>query len=929
MCLPRQRGLGTAARHRAALAVAVLAVAVAAAPATAASPDDTGTTDLANPAVAQITGLADDAGSGRAVVALGDVNRDGTGDYAISSPKGAAGAGVVQVVFSRGDAPPLPLADLGTGGFQIQGTGPTPAVAPAGDLNGDGSADLLIGRRNAYFTKGGTAGDGIAYVVFGQTTSTSITLQKLSRTDGFRIAGTSMEGAGASVAALGDLDGDTVPEIAVGAPAASPLGRAGAGRIAVVLSSRRQGSVNLASAGNGIIELDGAAAGDRAGSALAALPDVDADGRPDLAIGAPGPKGAPGAVAIVHLPAPDAPPIDLAALVDQQRGAVRTGAAGEGAGSVLASAGDRDGDGVGDLLVGVPGASPYGRTGAGAVYLMSGTSAGAGPLGPGAWLAGGHRYDMVGAGVDAGGAVAPGALPATGAVLVGAPIRTRKDNPPWLAAPLGRSGAGSAWVIFPAVGIAPVDLALPPPGRVQRLAGPTIGAHSGSAVALLEGRSALIGGSATPPQFAASLVTNLHPPAATPPGDGCNTTNLEVVIDDSSSMLKTDPSLLRRQALDLLLTKPSNAGRVTGAVEFGSWAAEIFPPVPAPGSSADPVHDRLEALLDEHLRGDAIFTNYNAGLLAAGAQNPDADARIFITDGGHGRGGAIAPFDPTTADGTKTYVISLRAQSPLKPGSTDDQRLQDIAGRTGGAYFRNVTAEQLGPVLDTIDALALACGTALPTAATAAASSKAAPTTTDLARRRGPEPRAGDPRRARGRPAPERQRERQAPVCALHDRPAQHPRHDRRHAQLGGPERQLRRELGQDRLLRPPDDHHPGERHPAGFGRSHGQTGRSEDPGEPRRELRVAAHRRRQASARRCAGDRRHQGGRGRPDGGQGEQEEEKEEERAQERRARPVERGARRRRQRVRRHERGIAMPGVPRPGCPYLGPDRAGAAR
>jgi len=144
------------------------------------------------------------------------------------------------------------------------------------------------------------------------------------------------------------------------------------------------------------------------------------------------------------------------------------------------------------------------------------------------------------------------------------------------------------------------------------------------------------------------------------------------------------------------------------------------------------VHDRLEALLDEHLRGDAIFTNYNAGLQAAGAQNPDADARIFITDGGHGRGGAIAPFDPTTADGTKTYVISLRAQSPLKPGGTDDQRLQDIAARTGGAYFRNVTAEQLGPVLDTIDALALGCGTALPTAATAAASSKAAPTTTDL-----------------------------------------------------------------------------------------------------------------------------------------------------------------------------------------------------
>ena len=68
----------------------------------------------------------------------------------------------------------------------------------------------------------------------------------------------------------------------------------------------------------------------------------------------------------------------------------------------------------------------------------------------------------------------------------------------------------------------------------------------------------------------------------------------------------------------------------------------------------------------------------------------------------------------------------------LTPDGTDDLRLQDIASRTGGAYFRNVTADQLGPVLDTIDSLALACGTALPTAATAAAAPKATPTTSDL-----------------------------------------------------------------------------------------------------------------------------------------------------------------------------------------------------
>ena len=187
---------------------------------------------------------------------------------------------------------------------------------------------------------------------------------------------------------------------------------------------------------------------------------------------------------------------------------------------------------------------------------------------------------------------------------------------------------------------APIDLALPPHGSVVRLAGPAADAHSGSSVALLSAAappSVLVGGTATPVNMAASLVSGLVPPAAEPQASGgCTTTNLEVVIDDSSSMLRTDPLRLRRQALDLLLTKPTNAGRITGAVEFGSWASEIFPPIAAPGTSAGPLHDLLEALLDEHLRADATNTNYNAGLQAAGMQDPGAGARIFITDGGHG-----------------------------------------------------------------------------------------------------------------------------------------------------------------------------------------------------------------------------------------------------------------------------------------------------
>jgi hypothetical protein len=225
-----------------------------------------------------------------------------------------------------------------------------------------------------------------------------------------------------------------------------------------------------------------------------------------------------------------------------------------------------------------------------------------------------------------------------------------------------------------------------------------------------------------------SLVSGVQPPAAAPAGRGCGTTNIEVVIDDSSSMPKTDPDNLRKQALDLLLTKPSNAGRVTGAVEFAASAEQIFQPLPAPGTSVGALHDRLEALLDEHLLGDVYGTNYNAGFLAAASQNPDAGARIFITDGGHG-GIGVPAFDINTVGDVPTYVIGV---FKLRPGGTDDTRLRKIAEQTHGAYFGDVTAETLGPVLDTIDALGLACGTALPTAATAAADSKDAPTSSDL-----------------------------------------------------------------------------------------------------------------------------------------------------------------------------------------------------
>ena len=321
-------------------------------------------------------------------------------DFAVGYPYvprlGRQNAGAVEVVFGRrgGDGPAsVRLGELGDGGFEIVGNVTNRylgrVIAGAGDVNGDGLADVLIGSSTAPRKTGTPPAqvEGVVYVVFGRRDSTPVDLNNLGA-GGFRIYGAPGDHAGTAVAAVGDLDGDGRPEIAVGASNASPGGRAGAGRVMIVLSSRRAGNVDLAAPGAGALEIDGAAAGDRAGYAVAGLPDVNGDGRPDVAIGAPGPAptsqvpAANGSVGIVHVPAPDAAPVDLAALAPGQ-GATLAGAPGEAAGSALASVGDLNGDGIADLVVGAPYASPFGRVNAGVVYFVSGSADGSGSLASG------------------------------------------------------------------------------------------------------------------------------------------------------------------------------------------------------------------------------------------------------------------------------------------------------------------------------------------------------------------------------------------------------------------------------------------------------------------------------------------------------------------------------------------------------------------
>jgi hypothetical protein len=709
----------------------VLLLLAAAPPAASAASPVGGTVDLASDADATFTPGGPEAKLG-VVAAVGDVNGDAKTDYAVSYPYatrlGRDEAGVVKVVFGQsggGLAGKIGLGDSEPG-FEIVGNAVKRhlgfVVAGAGDVNGDGYGDLMIGSPGTRLS-GSTSPtpEGFVYVVFGKATSAQVDTAKSATR--FRIWGAPGDRAGSSVSAVGDVDGDGLPEIAVGAPA----GLGGAGRVMVVLSSARAGDVNLATVGAGALEIDGAAAGDAAGSAVAGLPDVNGDGRADLAIGAKGAAQGSGSVAIIHLPAPGAGALSLAS-IPGGLGGIRVGPAGSAAGTALASVGDLTGDGIGDLAVGAPTASPaptgstLTRTRAGAVYLVSGSLGGTGSLG-GEWLIGDRIGDRAGYSLHAG--AAPGAAAATpaAAVAVGTPVGVFK-NP--TNGPLGRPHAGEAFVVFPSAARGQIDLGLPPPGAVARLVGPTQ-AHAGGTVALARdgATTSVLVGARTPQDAAAWGVRDVRPPAfpSRQTTECERDTNLEVIVDDSGSMSTNDSQFLAQQALDLLLTKPGNLNRITGAVEFGSRAQQIFAPVPAPGRSTGALHDLLAGLMSEHIRHDAGQTNFGDAFLAARAMNPTATARILITDGFATKTG-FRPPDPAVVQAVPTWVIGLG--QTRAPGAA--KQIAKLARLSGGGYFPVATSEQLAGVVDTIDSVGLCHLAALPTTTIGSGGSATTPT---------------------------------------------------------------------------------------------------------------------------------------------------------------------------------------------------------
>lgn len=178
-----------------------------------------------------------------------------------------------------------------------------------------------------------------------------------------------------------------------------------------------------------------------------------------------------------------------------------------------------------------------------------------------------------------------------------------------------------------------------------------------------------------------------HAAACTP------ATNLEAVIDDSGSMGGTDPNRLRVAGLDLLIDTPGNERKTLGAVEFGDAADAVF----APGAIG-PNAGGMKAALGAKINADNGTTNYNAAFDQANADNPTAQARIFLTDGGHN---ADAYLNTHLGGGKpRTYVVGFGSST----SGADGVRLAQIAGDTGGQYFPQTDSSNLQAVINRIGA---------------------------------------------------------------------------------------------------------------------------------------------------------------------------------------------------------------------------------
>ncbi len=329
-----------------------------------------------------------DEGCGSSVSSAGDINGDGLADMVIGAPYarlslGRLVAGKTYIIFGSANqtawgngAVDLSQLHDGRRGFVLEGEVARSEsgffVSGGGDVNGDGITDIIIGAPSSSTN----SQIGYSYVIFGSRNINAWkngTLKLSQLTDGVRgfvlVGENTGDWSGLGVNSVGDINGDGFADVLVGAPEAAGT----AGKSYVIF-----GSSDRLAWGNGTLALSrlmdgshgfslrGESLIDQSGWAVANAGDVNSDEIADFVIGARGVSSYAGRSYVIFGSRNTSNwgngVLNLHQWIDGQRGFAMQGRKNEESGQAVGTAGDFNGDGIADLIVGAPGISLLGQS---------------------------------------------------------------------------------------------------------------------------------------------------------------------------------------------------------------------------------------------------------------------------------------------------------------------------------------------------------------------------------------------------------------------------------------------------------------------------------------------------------------------------------------------------------------------------------------
>ncbi|MDX1619097.1 MAG: FG-GAP repeat protein, partial [Balneolaceae bacterium] len=256
----------------------------------------------------------------------------------------------------------------GANGFLSTGeSGNSGLALSAGDFNNDGIEDLVIG------AFGASTNDGKTYIVFGQSGgfSASIDLSNLNGTNGYILNGvdTEADNSGRAVA-TGDINGDGIDDVIIGAPKGDQPSNLDAGETYVVYGDELANADADDASSDGAIELanldgttgfvlKGTAGGDESGRAVSAG-DINGDSIDDVIIGAYGANSGAGETYVVFgKTSAFNSSIDISDLSSSEGFTLNGITSGDQSGRAVAAA-DVNDDGIQDVIIGARNADPNG-----------------------------------------------------------------------------------------------------------------------------------------------------------------------------------------------------------------------------------------------------------------------------------------------------------------------------------------------------------------------------------------------------------------------------------------------------------------------------------------------------------------------------------------------------------------------------------------